>query len=79
MVKNMGKLTQRQRLEILEKKIKLIDRPLTIPQKICLEKLRLIREHPEYEDKIDSFEEKRVFCTSSRDIILFVKVGRIKV
>ena len=72
-------LTQKERLEKVERSLKEKKRTeYTIPQKVCLEKLKIIRQHPEYNDKLDHFEAREVYATSNKDIIIFAEVGRIK-
>lgn len=79
--KYLRPLTQSQRLELMKMKLKAVGikpEDYTIRQKICMEMLRLIKEHPEYEDKIHAIEEREIFATSSREILFLVEVGRIK-
>jgi len=74
-------MDQKERLEQFEKSIiqnNLKEKSYSMPIKIALEELRLIRENKEYNNKLKHFEEKEVYCTSSKDIIIYVEVGRIK-
>lgn len=72
-------IDQKERLEWIEEKFGNKD-PKTTNQhiRVALEKLRLIREKPELNNKLKNFYENEVFATSSQDIIIFVEVGRIK-
>lgn len=71
--------TQKERLELIENNIlNILPEKRNQQQKLCLEMLRLIRENPELNDKIKSFYESDVYCTSRKDIIIYKEIGRIK-
>lgn len=73
-------IDQKKNLEWIEEKFKNKNPKRSNSQliRVALEKLHLIREKPELNNKLKTFYENDVFATGSKDIIIFVEVGRIK-
>ena len=72
-------IDQKERLELFEKRFPYdSSKKESMPVKLQREKLKLIKERPEYNNKLAHFEENAVYCCSRKDIIIYVEVGRIK-
>ena len=71
-------IDQKTRLEHLENRLKSKDiKDWSMPVKIAMKKLELIRKNPEWNNKLNHFMTNEVFCTSNKDVIIYLEVGKV--